>query len=1074
MTINRLTRWGIAAAVLGTLALAVGCGDDEGSSGNEGGAAGSGEPGQGGKDGASGGTAGQGNDTTGGQAGQATEGGAAGTPVEDGGMGGWLGEGGYAGASTSEGGYAGAPTGEGGEGGAVVEYGPDYRKPPQTAAEQLLTANGSGLSLKYLTRSAAQDLDMMALYPASNPTHLIACIEGAPKADIGNGKANPSVQRINLATGAVETVLRGMDRCDGIRTTPWGTILATEEVTDGGAYEILNPLTATDLVVKDRAAGTIQTGAGADASAQAAKRSALPTMAWEGLEVLPSGVVVGGDELRPGDAAPDADGGAIFKFVPTTLRTANGHITQLSESPLVAGKTYAMRVYCSSSPYGQGCEVGQANWQEVAAASARMEANTKGATGYYRPEDLHLDPTFPSASGMRFCWTNTGNEGAKHWGEVMCAVDAAPDAAGSSKTVTVTRFISGDMELSAVDNLAFQPGTGILYVIEDDTNGDIWACLPDGTDRDVTSDGCARVFSVFDESAEPTGFLFSQDGKKAWVSIQHSKDGNMPLVDGYATDDLIEISGFGAVDATAVASFGADRQQDLESKSASFLGFGAAVAASAPNSAEEYRTTTVTDGKKPSDGVASFGDDATAQVLIAGGLVAQYTTRYAAENLDMFDFWPAGSSVPTHLVACIEGGVDNDIGNGKRNPSVQVIDLATGAVRTILRGMDRCDGIRTTPWGTVVATEEVADGAAYEILNPMDTTEYVITSRGGAGLAATIVGPGDVDATDKVVKRIALPTMRWEGLHVFASGVVVGGDELRPGEGPNGADSDGGAIFKFVPSTLRVGSGSIAALSESPLAAGKAYAMQVSCVDSKQQFGQGCEIGNAAWVEVSAATAPKDADDKGATGYYRPEDLHADPSFAGPGARFCWTNTGNQGVKNWSEVVCAVDAQIDAAPANTRSVIVTRFIEGDTQLNSADNLAFQPGTGILYVIEDNGNGDVWACLPDGDDRDVQSDGCVRMLSVKDTSAEPTGFIFHPNGKKAYVSVQHSNDDASADTSDPRLVYDGYGTDDLVEISGFATPSATGFGKLWDTELNASTTELFGVKAALAASARQPN
>jgi len=32
-------------------------------------------------------------------------------------------------------------------------------------------------------------------------------------------------------------------------------------------------------------------------------RAALPTMAWEGLAVLPSGVVIAGDELRPGSPA---------------------------------------------------------------------------------------------------------------------------------------------------------------------------------------------------------------------------------------------------------------------------------------------------------------------------------------------------------------------------------------------------------------------------------------------------------------------------------------------------------------------------------------------------------------------------------------------------------------------------------------------------------------------------------------------------------------------------------------------------------------------------------------------------
>lgn len=59
--------------------------------------------------------------------------------------------------------------------------------------------------------------------------------------------------------------------------------------------------------------------------------------------------------------------------------------------------------------------------------------------------------------------------------------------------------------------------------------------------------------------------------------------------------------------------------------------------------------------------------------------------------------------------------------------------------------------------------------------------------------------------------------------------------------------------------------------------------------------------------------------------------------------------------------------------------------------------------------EDHNNGDVFTCLPDGIDRDIKIDGCVKMLSVKDTSAEPTGFLFGPDGRAAVVSIQHSND-----------------------------------------------------------------
>ena len=84
-----------------------------------------------------------------------------------------------------------------------------------------------------------------------------------------------------------------------------------------------------------------------------------------------------------------------------------------------------------------------------------------------------------------------------------------------------------------------------------------------------------------------------------------------------------------------------------------------------------------------------------------------------------------------------------------------------------------------------------------------------------------------------------------------------------------------------------------------------------------------------------------------------------------------------------------------------------------------DNVAFQPHTGNLVVLEDGpvnvvkkdgttelrGN-DLWMCLPDGKDDDALSDGCVRFASVRDTTAEPTGFIFLGSGKEALVHIQH--------------------------------------------------------------------
>jgi hypothetical protein len=426
-----------------------------------------------------------------------------------------------------------------------------YRTLFQTAYDQVLVAHN--LKVEYLTREAANAADMMTFYPAQNPTHLITCVEGGRQFLIDGGtpnvydagdKLNPSVQRIDLNTGAVETILRGMTACDGITTTAWGTILATEETSSGGAYEIFNPLGVTEQTVIDRASGTVTD------PANIAKRTALPTMAWEGIAVLPTGVVFAGDELRPGTGGADRDGGAIFKFVPAMPRLVSGPIANLSESPLATGSVYAMQVSCvnNNQQYGQGCEIGNAAWIGVNAITARSDADAAGATGYYRPEDLHEDPMYQdelNPEAVRFCWADTGNEGAKNYAEVICGVDSAPLIADNTqRTVVVNRFVEGDTDFNSFDNLAFQPKSGNLYVIEDHNNGDVFACLPDGMDRDIKTDGCVKILSVADSSAEPTGFLFDASGRTAYVSIQHSNDANMPLVDDYRTDDVLKITGF--------------------------------------------------------------------------------------------------------------------------------------------------------------------------------------------------------------------------------------------------------------------------------------------------------------------------------------------------------------------------------------------------------------------------------------------------------------------------------------------------------------------------------------------------
>ncbi|MGI8594639.1 MAG: alkaline phosphatase PhoX [Solirubrobacteraceae bacterium] len=391
------------------------------------------------------------------------------------------------------------------------------------------------------------------------------------------------------------------------------------------------------------------------------------------------------------------------------------------------------------------------------------------------------------------------------------------------------------------------------------------------------------------------------------------------------------------------------------------------------------------------------------------------------QNADMIAFYPTDSR-PQWAIVCIE--------NNTTNPGVQRIRLRgrnRGQVETILSGTRSCDGIRRTPWNTIIATEEREDGWALEIYDPLETT-------GVAFNRAT----GELSGEDaaNVKTRPALGRFAWEGLHVFEDGTVIAGDELGPKNRTNG-----GALFKFVSDRKPSGPASTGFLSNpanhasSPFAEGKLYALEIGDADNR---GQGNQRGKGRWIgPVNPAMGRAEGQAKG-TGFYRPEDLQADPVALAKGeVRVCWTNTGNVDIGNYGEVLCLDDRQ-DAAAVNTgMTPEVQRFLEGNPYMNQPDNLAFQPGTGIVYVIEDsptvNGEdkpGDIWACLRDGADRDLQSDGCSMVASVKTQGAEPTGFIFDASGRNAYLNIQHSPDDPSTpdideSTFDEMLVIDGF-------------------------------------------------
>jgi secreted PhoX family phosphatase len=409
-----------------------------------------------------------------------------------------------------------------------------------TVHPEWLATVAKSLKVRVISQgAAAPNLDQSALWPNdTHPSWLITCNE--------QDETDPGLVRINLASGAQELIVTGTSECDPVRRTPWGTIVFGEEAgggpRGGRIYELVDPLHTTGVTL-DRATGTFSDGTGA---ANLAARPALGRLSFEGLAIYPNGVTYYGDENRPAEGVP---GGAYFKFIPATLRNPGaGAISSLADSPYAApGAIYGLRLGRreGGTDYGQGTQYGLGTWVPIpAAADPDLRAAAAGLhlTGYYRPEDADVDQAAQAEGRVRWCANNTGNEPDDQlWGEAICLSDGTLAQAGANTaTPQVQLLVAGSPALAMPDNLAFQPhrGTWILHEdaetvtdLQGPHNNDLWDCLPDGTDPDLQSDGCIRIATLNDLTAEWTGGIFDASGRHFYVSVQHNITGTGVILD---------------------------------------------------------------------------------------------------------------------------------------------------------------------------------------------------------------------------------------------------------------------------------------------------------------------------------------------------------------------------------------------------------------------------------------------------------------------------------------------------------------------------------------------------------------
>lgn len=309
-----------------------------------------------------------------------------------------------------------------------------------------------------------------------------------------------AVSVVDLETGSARLLASdpGWNAVDGIRWTPWGSLLFGEEIEGGRLFEIY--LRENRFEVE-----------------RIEERPWAGRLAHEGIDLDAQGNVYLVDEhrgLSDGCGSLVPCGGGVYRFVPERY------------ADLSNGRLYALKVNGSDGT-GQGEWVGP-----IDPFDARRSGVAAGAQSYQRPEDLEI------IDGVLYVAITEGSPDAtgreRYAGRVL-AVDL--------HSLRVTDFIMPGVNVAAesgrpgrpgyqsgfakVDNLAQTPD-GQLVAIEDNSPSDIWIAST-RTDRQGASRSVRLFASLTDPKAEGTGIYISPtDPDTLYVNVQHSaaRDGD--------------------------------------------------------------------------------------------------------------------------------------------------------------------------------------------------------------------------------------------------------------------------------------------------------------------------------------------------------------------------------------------------------------------------------------------------------------------------------------------------------------------------------------------------------------------
>ncbi len=348
----------------------------------------------------------------------------------------------------------------------------------------------------------------------------------------------------------------------------------------------------------------------------------------------------------------------------------------------------------------------------------------------------------------------------------------------------------------------------------------------------------------------------------------------------------------------------------------------------------------------------------------------------------------------THEVAAAAAGAAPRAAGGA---AVTVTDLATGVTRTLAERNDweRFDGIVWTPWGTILAAEEVVNQSARDPHVPQATGglvyELFVDPRNPSRLDPSreriTRDDGTTDRTrDGIRVRPALGAKSHEGMRFDARGHLYSIAETR---GRTSANQSGG-IFRFVPDR------------RGDLSSGRLSALRTD----DGLYGEG------RWTRLARGSAQVDADreaeNRGANQYERPEDVETGESTG--------VDRNNHGRTVYVAVTEGTEAGVIAIDVNDVDRPYSYQYVGREAGNvnagfaSADNLALDR-RGNLAITEDPARNtvgaDIWVAVPPEPGADDEYGGyrpalvVERFASLKDCAAEPTGIYFALDGTERY-------------------------------------------------------------------------